>query len=328
MMFRADACNGRSKDPKSSTFARFAATANLQSAEAIMKRTDMSEFESLLPSGPFTRRDFIGATLASGFALAVRPVSAETIVTDDDGLIATPVSIPVADGEIPAYRAIPDGAGPFPVVLVVQEIFGVHEHIRDLCRRLAKQGYFAVAPALFHRQGDPAGVSDIPTILTTIVSRVPDTQVISDLDATVAWAAAQAQADAARLAITGFCWGGRIVWLYAAHNPALKAGVAWYGRLQGDRTALQPAHPVDMAGELKAPVLGLYGGADQGIPPSSIEAMRDALKDTSVKSEIVVYPDTPHGFNADYRPSYRPDAARNGWERMLAWFQQHGVAPR
>jgi len=241
-------------------------------------------------------------------------------------LIATPVSIPVADGEIPAYRAIPDGAGPFPVVLVVQEIFGVHEHIRDLCRRLAKQGYFAVAPALFHRQGDPAGVSDIPTILTTIVSRVPDAQVMSDLDATVAWAKRSSKGDTNKLAITGFCWGGRIVWLYAAHSRQVKAGVAWYGRLVGSPDELHPTHPIDVAAQLKAPVLGLYGGKDTGIPQDTVEKMRAAIKGAGGKSEIVVYPDAGHGFNADYRPGYDKSAAEDGMRRLREWFKKYGAA--
>jgi carboxymethylenebutenolidase len=222
---------------------------------------------------------------------------------------------------------MPDGSGPFPVVIVVQEIFGVHEHIRDLCRRLAKVGYLAVAPSLFHRQGDPTGVADVPTLLKTIVARVPDAQVMSDLDATVDWATAQRAADVGRLAITGFCWGGRIVWLYAAHSKTLKAGVAWYGRLQSDRNELQPVQPIDVAAQLAAPVLGLYGETDQGIPVATVEAMRMAVKSAPVASEIVLYPDTPHGFNADYRPSYRADAAKDGWARMLAWFERFGVSP-
>jgi len=231
-----------------------------------------SDVASLLPQNDFCRRRFLGATLAAGFALAVRPVSSQTITTDSDGLAAGPVRVPVHDGEIPAYRAMPATGGPFPVVLVVQEIFGVHEHIQDICRRFAKLGHLAVAPELFARQGDPSQIGDIQTIIATIVAKVPDAQVMSDLDATVAWARSTGSGDTARLGISGFCWGGRIVWLYAAHSAQLKAGVAWYGRLVGERNELQPQHPVDVAAELKAPVLGLYGAADQGIPLDSVEA--------------------------------------------------------
>lgn len=227
---------------------------------------------------------------------------------------------------MPAYRALPEGKGPFPIVLVVQEIFGVHEHIKDICRRLAKAGYFAVAPELYARQGDVSGMTDIPKLISTVVSKVPDAQVMSDLDATVAWAKSTGSADTAKLAITGFCWGGRIVWLYSAHNPNLKAGVAWYGRLVGEADPLHPKHPVEIASDLKAPVLGLYGGADTGIPLESVENMRDAIKAAGKMAEIVVYPDTPHGFHADYRPTYREAHAQDGWKRLLAFFKMHGAA--
>jgi carboxymethylenebutenolidase len=280
---------------------------------------------SLLPRSDYTRRRFLGTTLAAGFALAVRPVSAATITTDSEGLNAGVVRIPVADGEIPAYRAMPASGGPFPVVLVVQEIFGVHEHIQDVCRRFAKLGYLAVAPELYARQGNPAGLSNIQEIVATIVSRVPDAQVMSDLDATVAWAKGTGAGATDRLGVTGFCWGGRIVWLYAAHNPQLKAAVAWYGRLTGERNALQPRYPIDVAGELKAPVLGLYGAADEGIPLETVESMREALTSAPVPTEIIVYPDTPHGFHADYRASYREQEARDAWQKLLAWFKKHGA---
>jgi carboxymethylenebutenolidase len=276
---------------------------------------------SLLPKSDFTRRGFVVTTLASGFALAVQPVTAQTISTSNDGLEAGEVKIPVKDGEIPAYRAMPKGAGPFPVVLVVQEIFGVHEHIKDICRRLAKQGYLAVAPELYARQGDVSKESDIQKIITDVVSKVPDEQVMADLDAASAWAKKSGKGDATKLAVTGFCWGGRIVWLYAAHNPDLKAGVAWYGRLVGMADDLHPKHPLDLVNELKAPVLGLYGGADSGIPNDTVEKMQTALKDAKKSCEIVLYPDTPHGFHADYRPTYRKDQAEDGWKRMLAWFK-------
>ncbi len=279
-----------------------------------------------LPKSDFSRREFVVTTLATGFALAVQPTAAETITTDTTGLEAGEVRIPTADGPMPAYRAMPNSRGPFPTILVVQEIFGVHEHIKDLCRRLAKLGYFAVAPELYARQGDVSKMTDIGKIISEVVSKVPDAQVLSDLDATVAWAKQTGKANTGKLGVTGFCWGGRIVWLYAAHNPGVKAGVAWYGRLVGTYDPLHPKQPVDVASDLKAPVLGLYGGADGSIPAVSIEEMRAEIKAADKTAEIVVYPDTPHGFNADYRPTYRKEAAEDGWKRMLAWFKRYGVA--
>ena len=277
------------------------------------------------PPSQFSRRAFIVGSLATGFALAVLPVSAETITTDSNGLTVGEVKIPVKDGTIPGYRAMPDTGGPFPAVLVVQEVFGVHEHIKDICRRFAKAGYFAVAPALYAREGDVVGMSDTKQIMQ-VVAKVPEPQVASDLDATAAWAKSTGKADTSKLGITGFCWGGRQVWLYAAHNPDVKAGVSWYGVLQRPKTAMTPDNPIDLVNRINAPVLGLYGGADPGIPIAQIDALRAALKAAGKPSEIVVYPDTPHGFNADYRPSYRPQQAKDGWKRMLAWFKQHGVA--
>ncbi len=265
-------------------------------------------------------------SLAAGFALAVMPVSADTITTDSNGLVAGEVKIPVEGGEIPAYRAMPASGGPFPTVLVVHEIFGVHEHIKDICRRLAKLGYFAVAPLLYAREGDVASMSDVKQIIAKVVAKVPDNQVASDLDATVAWAKSTGKADTTKLGITGFCWGGRQVWLYAAHNRSVKAGVAWYGPLQPAAAAIRPKNPIDLVDQISAPILGLYGGADMGIPVAQIEQMRAALKAAGKPSEIVIYPETPHGFNADYRPSYRPEAAKDGWKRMQAWFKAHGVA--
>ncbi len=281
---------------------------------------------NLLPPSSPTRREFVVTTLAAGFALAVQPVSAETITTDTEGLDAGEVTIPVKDGTIPAYQAHPKGTGPFPFVLVVQEIFGVHEHIKDICRRFAKLGYFAVAPELYARQGDVSKIKDFGEIISKVVSKVPDAQVLSDLDATVAWAKGTNKADVSKLAITGYCWGGRIVWLYAAHNPNVKAGVAWYGRLTSTVDELHPKHPLDIVAQIKAPVLGLYGGADNGIPIASVEKMRAALKEHGKDSEIVLYPDTPHGFFADYRPTYTKDKAEDGWKRLLAWFKKHGAA--
>ena len=280
----------------------------------------------MAPEAQVTRRQFVVTTLAAGFALAVQPVSAETITTDTKGLIAGEVEIPTTDGQIPAYRAMPATGKSFPVVLVVQEIFGVHEYIRDICRRFAKLGHLAIAPELFARQGNVSKMSDIQEILSTVVSKVPDAQVLSDLDATVAWADRSSKGDIAKLGITGFCWGGRIVWLYAAHNPQLKAGVAWYGRLIGRANELQPKHPIDAAASLTVPVLGLYGGDDSGIPLDTVEQMRKALKAQASPSEIIVYPNTPHGFHADYRPSYRKERAEDGWKRLREWFKKHNAA--
>jgi carboxymethylenebutenolidase len=283
------------------------------------------ELLSLTPTKTeWSRREFVVSTLATGFALAVQPVSAQTITTDSQGLTAGEVKIPTGDGEAPAYRAMPAGGGPFPVVLVVQEIFGVHEHIKDICRRLAKLGYMAIAVELYARQGDVSKISEIKEILP-IIGKVPDAQVMSDLDAAVKWAGNN-KGDTGRLAITGFCWGGRIVWMYCAHNPQVKAGVAWYGRITSDKTANSPQHPLDIAATLKTPVLGLYGGADAGIPNESVDKMRAALKAAGNPSEIITYPDTPHAFGADYRPSYRKEQAMDGWKRMQEWMKKYGVA--
>lgn len=274
---------------------------------------------------PITRRGFVVTALTGGFALAVLPLAARTITTDTMGLVAGEVEIPVASGAIPAYRAMPATGGSFPVVLVIQEIFGVHEHIQDVCRRFAKLGYLAIAPELFARQGDVSQLSSIDQI-RPIVAKVPDTQVFSDLDATVTWAKQTGKGNTDKLGVTGFCWGGRIVWLYAAHNPKVKAGVAWYGRLVDQTTPLQPQYPVDIAAILRVPVLGLYGGNDDGIPISTVEQMRTALKQAKTPAEIIVYPDTPHAFYADYRPSYRQKSAEDGWKRLQAWFKQHHAA--
>jgi len=272
-----------------------------------------------------TRRQFITtASLATGFALAVQPISAQVITTDVKGLVAGAVEIPVKDGKIPAYRAMPVKGINFPIVIVLQEIFGVHEHIQDVCRRFAKLGYVAIAPELFVRQGNVLKLNNIEEI-RQVVAKVPDAQVLSDIDATVDWGVKSAKGNADKLAITGFCWGGRITWLYAAHNPKVKAGVAWYGRLVGDRTELTPKHPIDIASTLKVPILGLYGGKDTGIPLDTVQQMRARLKSSSSKSEIIVYPDAPHAFFADYRPSYRETEAKEGWKRLQAWFKQYGV---
>lgn len=284
-----------------------------------------ADIANVLGRTAFSRREVVVTSLAAGFALAVQPVTAATITTSAEGLEAGEIKIPVGDENIPAYRAMPAKGGPFPVALVVQEIFGVHEHIKDVCRRFAKLGYLAIAPELYARQGDVSKLKSIDEILS-IVMKVPDEQVMSDLDACVDDATKSGKGDVTRLGITGFCWGGRIVWLYAAHSKQLKAGVAWYGRLVGETSELFPKQPVDVAADLKAPVLGLYAGKDQGIPLESVEQMRAALKKASVPADIVVYPDAQHGFHADYRPSYSEPDAKDGWNRLLAWFKQHGAA--
>ncbi len=263
------------------------------------------------------------AAAAAGYALAAGPVRAEAIRTDASGLIVGEVEIPTGDGSIPAYRAQPEARTGLPVLLVVHEIFGVHEYIRDVCRRLAREGYLAVAPDLYQRQGDVAPLEEIEPILE-IVRRVPDEQVLADLDGARRWADG-AGGDASRTAITGFCWGGRIVWLYSAHAEGLRAGVAWYGRLAGAGGPQAPRAPLDLAEELKAPVLGLYGGADRGIPQSQVRAMREKLVLAGGRSEIAVFPGAPHGFHADYRASYRAMAASEGWRRMLEWLRRHGA---
>jgi carboxymethylenebutenolidase len=291
-----------------------------------MDDVSQSQLKSLTPITDFSRRGFVVTSLTAGFALAVQPVSAQTITTDSNGLTAGEVKIPVKDGEIPAYRAMPAKGGPFPTVVVIQEIFGVHEHIKDVCRRLAKSGYFAVAPALYARQGDVSKMTDNQEIIRTVVSKVPDAQVASDLDATVAWAHRQKQANTKKLGVTGFCWGGRQTWLYAIHNPHVKAAVAWYGPVAGNTDELHPKRVMDLLPDLKVPLLGLYGAADQGIAVADVEKVRDEAKRLHKKVEIQIYPDTPHGFNADYRPTYRPEPAKDGWKRMLAWFKSHGVA--
>ena len=289
-----------------------------------------AEFESLVPPPlPIDRRGFLVTALGAGFALAAQPVMAQTAIhTDAEGLTAGEIRVPAGDGDMPAYRAQPAQGSNFPVILVVQEIFGVHEHIKDLCRRLAKLGYQAIAPELYARQGDPQKYATIPEILTNVVSKVPDAQVMSDLDACVAWAGANG-GDVGRLGITGFCWGGRITWMYTAHNPAVKAGVAWYGRITSGSSAMTPMHPLDIAGGLHGPVLGLYGGQDTGIPQDTVDKMKAALaasaNPASKASTIHVYPNAPHAFNADYRPSYRKEEAEDGWRRMREWFKQNGV---
>jgi carboxymethylenebutenolidase len=288
-----------------------------------------SEMDCLVGTGGVARRQFLRASVGTGFAAAALPITAQTVVkTDTAGLVAGEVIVPVGDFKMHAYRAAPAGIANPPVVLVVSEIFGVHEHIADVARRFAKAGYFAIAPELFERHGDPQAYGEMAKLIAEVVSKAGDAQVMGDLDATVAWAKGQG-ADTRKLGITGFCWGGRITWLYAAHNPQVKAGVAWYGRVSGAATALQPSHPVDVTARLAGPVLGLYGGQDTGIPLSEVEKMKAALASGSVAakaSEFQVYPDAPHAFHADYRPSYRAEAAADGWRRALAWFKAKGMA--
>ncbi len=282
------------------------------------------ELDSLVPSSTFSRRGFVQTAVGSGFAAAVLPVTAQTIKTDSAGLTVGEVTIPVGDFKMPAYRAQPAGKTNLPVILVVSEIFGVHEHIADIARRFAKLGYLAIAPELFVRQGDAQSYGEIAKLMSEVIAKVPDAQVMGDLDACVAWAKANG-GDTSRLGITGFCWGGRTTWMYTAHNPAVKAAVAWYGPVArsyfaGDKTAL------DVAASIKAPVLGLYGAADGGIPNDTVEKMMAALKAAgNTASELVLYPDTPHAFHADYRPSYRKAQAEDGWKRATAWFKTHGV---
>mgnify|MGYP002735292140 FL=1 len=276
-----------------------------------------------------TRRSALKAALGVGYVAAAGPLMAQTAVkTSAEGLVSGEVTIDVNGFRMPAYRSAPAGKTGLPVVLVVSEIFGVHEYIADVTRRLARQGYLAIAPELFVRQGDPSDFGEVARIQSEIIAKVADAQVMGDLDACVAWAGAHG-GDLNRVAITGFCWGGRIVWLYAAHQPRLKAAVAWYGRLTGAANAMTPQHPLDLAAQYKAPVLGLYGGADTGIPLEGVERMKAALAQGSAAaraSEFVVYPDTPHAFHADYRPSYRQGPAEDGWQRLIAWLRRYGVA--
>jgi carboxymethylenebutenolidase len=286
------------------------------------------EVDRLIPHVPFNRRTFMKAALGTGFAACVMPVSAQTIHTDSEGLEAGEVGFKAADGTlIPAYRAQPAGKTHLPVIIVVHEIFGVHEHIADVCRRFAKLGYLAVAPDLYVREGDASVYTTMQQLSDQLVSKVPDQQVLSDLDSTVAWAV-QNGGDPKRIGINGFCWGGRITWLYAEHNPHLKAAVAWYGRLGGSTSANSPSNPLDHPGDLKMPVLGLFGGQDPSIPQDTIAQMKQDVANGPMiarGSQFVVYGDAPHAFFADYRPSYRKADAEDGWRRAIAFFKEHGV---
>jgi carboxymethylenebutenolidase len=298
----------------------------------MMNRDLETEFKALLPGQSTeqgaTRRTALKAALGVGYAASVLPVMAQTVIkTPTDGLTVGEVTIDVKGYKMPAYRAMPAGKTNLPVVLVLSEVFGVHEHIADVANRFARAGYLAIAPELFVRQGDAQSYGEVAKLIAEVVSKVPDAQVLGDLDATVAWAGANG-GDLARVGVTGFCWGGRQTWLYAAHSKAIKAGVAWYGRIVGTQNELTPKNPIDIAGQLNGPVLGLYGEADTGIPLDGVEKMKTALaagNANSKASQFVVYKDAPHAFHADYRPSYRKEAADDGWKRCLAWFKQHGV---
>mgnify|MGYP006143918031 FL=1 len=271
-----------------------------------------------------SRRGFLLTSLAGGFAVASEPLFAQAIKTDTQGITAGEVKVPVKDGQIPAYRAMPAKGGNFPVILVIQEIFGVHEYIQDICRRLAKQGYYAIAPAMFSREADVSNMS-LDAILKEVVPVVPDAQVMTDIDSTVAFAKASGKANTARLGIVGYCWGGRTVWLYANHNPAVKAGVSYYGLLAGLKGPNKPADPVDVAANLKVPVLGLYAGEDSFVPDEVVDKMRNELGKGNSASEIVVFPAVNHGFHADYRPTYDRRAATYAWKLTLDWFRERGV---
>ncbi len=291
------------------------------------------DISSLIPSTPtWDRREFfVTSILAGTFAFAVEPIQAQTrIVTDASGLIAGEVKIPVADGEIPAYRAMPEAKNKnFPVVLVVHEIFGVHEWIQDICRRFAKLGYMAIAPSLYARQGDVTQMKEVRDIISKVVSKVPDAQVMKDLDASVEYAKKN-NGNTKKLSVTGFCWGGRQTWLYAAHNKNVDAGAAWYGGLaaseRSPKNSLQPAFPIDIAKDLRVPIIGFYGGLDTGIPQDTVQRMQDELKKGKSKSEIVVYPNAEHGFLADYRKSYNKEAGEDAWKKLQDWFKKNGAA--
>ena len=299
----------------------------------MISNEQVSDVQALVPGhttedGP-TRRTALKAAVGVGYAAAVSPIMAQTAIkTPADGLTAGDVTIDVNGFKMPAYRAAPAGKTNLPVVLILSEIFGVHEYIADTARRFAKAGYLAIAPELFVRQGDAQSYGEMAKLIAEVISKVPDAQVMADLDATVAWAGAQG-GNLNKVGVTGFCLGGRQTWLYAAHSKHIKAGVAWYGRLVGNATPLTPVHPVDVVAKLNGPVLGLYGGADTGIPVNTVAQMQNALATGSKAAQastFVLYPDAPHAFHADYRPSYRKPAADDGWQRALAWFKAHGVA--
>ncbi|MDO8717599.1 MAG: dienelactone hydrolase family protein [Polaromonas sp.] len=303
----------------------------------MLNNDQKNDFDSLLPGhsteAGASRRTALKAALGVGYAAAALPIMAQTAIkTSADGLKTGETTVEVNGFKVPVFYAAPAGKTNLPVILVIQEIFGVHEYIADTCRRFARAGYLAIAPELYARQGDPSKYGEMAKLMSEVVSKVPDAQVMADLDGAVKWAGTQG-GNTKKVGITGFCWGGRITWLYAEHSKNVKAGVAWYGRLVGTPSALTPKHPLELAATLKAPVLGLYGGQDGGIPVTTINQMKDALAQAGQAgnaaaraSEFVLYPDAPHAFHADYRPSYRKEAAEDGFKRALAWFKAHGVA--
>lgn len=286
----------------------------------------LPEDRNWIESTGLDRRGLLmGGAFAAGFAAACQPVAATTIQTDGADIGEESASVKAADGfAMPLFVAKPKGGKPAPVIVVVHEIFGVHEWIKDICRRFAKAGYYAVAPDLFARHGDATKITDFKALIEGIVSKAPDAQVLSDIDGVYAWAGKHG-GDASRRGITGFCWGGRVVWLYAAHSKALDGGVAYYGRMTGKPAPLQPLIAIDEAAKLNAPVLGQYGGKDKGIPVADVDLMKAKLKAVgkSPPSDITVYPDADHGFMADYRPSYNEAAAKAAWTATLGWFGKY-----
>lgn len=298
----------------------------------MMNRDLETEFKALLPGqsseAGATRRTALKSALGVGFAASALPIMAQSAIkTPTTGLTVGEVTIDVNGFKMPAYRAMPAGKTNLPVVLVLSEIFGVHEYIADITHRFAREGYLAIAPELFVRQGDAQSYGEMAKLIAEVISKVPDAQVAGDLDATLTWAGANG-GDPQRVGVTGFCWGGRQTWLYTAHSKSIKAGVAWYGRVVGAQNELTPRNPIDIAGQLNGPVLGLYGEADTGIPLDGVEKMKAALaagNANSKASQFVIYKDAPHAFHADYRPSYRKEAAEDGWKRCLEWFRKHGV---
>ena len=293
------------------------------------------DFDALLPAAAQagSRRSALKLALGAGYAVAAGPLMAQTAIkTSSEGLRTGESSFEVNGFKVPVFFAAPAGKTNLPVVLVIHEVFGVHEYIADTCLRFARAGYLAVAPELFARQGDPSAYGELARLMAEVVNKTPDAQVMTDLDGAVAWASGQG-GDAQKVAITGFCWGGRITWLYAQYSTRVKAGVAWYGRLVGQPSATSPQHPLQQAASLKAPVLGLYGGQDTGIPLDTVEQMKTALAGAGAAgnaaaraSEFVIYPDSPHAFHADYRPTYRAGPAQDGFKRALEWFKAKGVA--
>jgi carboxymethylenebutenolidase len=302
----------------------------------MLNQDQVQDFSALLPGqstlAGANRRTALRVALGVGYAAAAMPIMAQTAIkTSSEGLSTGEGIYDVEGFSVPFYYAAPAGKKNLPVILVIQEIFGVHAYIADTCRRFAKAGFLAIAPELYARQGDPSKYSDMAKLMAEVVSKVPDAQVMGDLDGAVRWAGENG-GNLKKVGITGFCWGGRITWLYAEQSKNIKAAVAWYGRLVGTASDLAPKNPLDLAAELKAPVLGLYGGQDGGIPLTTINQMKEALAEAGSKgnaaaksSEFVVYKDAPHAFHADYRPSYRKEAAVDGFQRALAWLKTHGV---